>query len=191
MLNGEVVTRPRQDVGLMLQGYGLLPWYSAARNVQVGLEIRGVDAQEAARRGGEWLARLELTGVAKQFPGQLSGGQRQRVALARVLALESRLLLLDEPLSAVDELARERLQRRLFELSRETQTTTLLVTHSVEEAALLADHILLIGDHTPVRHFDVLTPSFKKGAPETRLPRRDDPAFIRFCQTVRARVGLA
>ena len=189
LLDGQPVTKPRQDVGLMLQGYGLLPWYSAARNVQVGLEIRGLDAQEAARRGDAWLERLELVGVAGQYPGQLSGGQRQRVALARVLALESRLLLLDEPLSAVDELGRERLQRRLFELSRQTQTTTLLVTHSVEEAALLADHILLITDYAPVRRYDILTPTFKKAS--EAMPRRDDPAFIAFCQTVRAKVGLA
>ncbi|CAN5905610.1 ABC transporter ATP-binding protein [soil metagenome] len=186
VLDGQPVTKPRQDVGLMLQSYGLLPWYSAARNVQVGLRIRGLDKQKAARRGHEWLQRLELAEVADQFPGQLSGGQRQRVALARVVALESRLLLLDEPLSAVDELGRERLQKRLFEMSRQTGATTLMVTHSVEEAALLADHILLITDHAPIRRYDVLTPPVK-----ATFPRRDDPAFVQFCQTVRTKVGLA
>ena len=107
------------------------------------------------------------------------------MALARVLALEARLLLLDEPLSAVDELGRERLQRRLFELSRETRATTLLVTHSVEEAALLADRILLVSDYAPLTHYDVLTPPAKTG-----FPRRDDAAFIDFCRRVRAQVGL-
>lgn len=185
-LGGQVVTKPRQDVGLMLQSYGLLPWYSAERNVRVGLEIRGLATAEVRRRSDAWLKRLELTEVAGRFPGQLSGGQRQRVALARILALEPRLLLLDEPLSAVDELARERLQKRLFELSRQTGATTLLVTHSIEEAALLADHILLVTDYAPLKHYEVLTLPFKTG-----LPRRDDPAFIAFCQTVRAKVGLA
>ena len=185
-LGGQVVTKPRQDVGLMLQSYGLLPWYSAERNVRVGLEIRGLTTAEVRRRSDVWLKRLELSEVAGRFPGQLSGGQRQRVALARILALEPRLLLLDEPLSAVDELARERLQKRLFELSRQTGATTLLVTHSVEEAALLADHILLVTDYAPLKHYEVLTPPFKTG-----LPRRDNPAFIAFCQTVRAKVGLA
>ncbi len=182
-LGGEVVTRPNPEVGLMLQEYGLLPWYTAQRNIEVGLAIRGLRASEREARSRYWLERLGLGGLGGQYPGQLSGGQRQRVALARLLALQPKILLLDEPFSAVDELARETLQRQLFALSREAGTTTLMVTHNIEEAVLLADRILLIGDYGPVRSFEVLETPFGDAMPE-----RGDPAFVAFCQRIRQRI---
>ena len=94
--------------------------------------------------------------------------------------------MLDEPLSAVDELARERLQMRLFTLSRDANATTVMVTHNIEEAALLAKHILLVTDHAPIRSYETLTTPFGDSFPE-----RGDPAFSRFCQLVRKKVGLA
>jgi NitT/TauT family transport system ATP-binding protein len=184
-LAGEPVIRPNPKVGLMLQDYGLLPWYTTKRNLELGLAIRGVARDERQRRSRYWLTRLGLTAVAGRYPGQLSGGQRQRVALARLLALEPEILLLDEPLSAVDELTRERLQRQLFALSREAGTTTLMVTHNIEEAVLLAERILLIGDHAPIRSFEVLATPFGGVMPE-----RSDPRFIAFCRGIRERMGL-
>lgn len=184
-LAGAPLLRPRSDVGLMLQDYGLLPWYSARRNVEVGLAIAGVPRPARSARSRHWLRRLGLEGVADRYPSQLSGGQRQRVALARVLALEPTLLLLDEPLAAVDELAREVLQRQLYALSREAGSTTVLVTHNVEEAALLAGKILLIGAHGPIRDAEVLESPFAG-----EMPQRADPRFIAFCQLIRARLGL-
>jgi NitT/TauT family transport system ATP-binding protein len=185
LLHGERVTRPHSRTGLMLQDYGLLPWYSARRNIEVGLAISGLPARERQERSAHWLERLGLAELGRKFPRQLSGGQRQRIALARLLALGPELLLLDEPLSAIDELTREKLQRELFGLSRETGSTTLLVTHNIEEAVLLADRILLVTQHAPIRSYELLETPFG-GA----MPRRSDPAFIAFCQQIRERMGL-
>lgn len=169
----------------MLQNYGLLPWFTARRNIEVGLAINGKSLAQREERSALWLARLGLEDLGGKYPAQLSGGQRQRVALARLLALGPRLLLLDEPLSAVDELARERLQRQLFTVSREAGRSTLLVTHNIEEAALLADRILLITQAAPIRSYELLETPFRG-----ELTQRDDPEFIRFCQSIRERMGL-
>lgn len=182
-LRGERVTRPSGDVGLQLQDYGLLPWYSARRNVEVALAIKGVRRAERRERAEHWLGRLGLGSVASRFPTQLSGGQRQRVALARQFALGNELLLLDEPLSAVDELARERLQRELFTLTREGRKTTVMVTHSVEEAVLLSSSVLLITDHAPIAHAELLRTPFGG-----EMPSRTDPSFQALCGEIRERL---
>lgn len=178
--DGQPLLKPNPQIGLMLQAYGLLPWYTARQNIHTGLQIRGLPADERRARADRWLKRLEIDHLADQFPGQLSGGQRQRVALARLLALESRTLLLDEPFSAVDELTRERLQLRLRTLQAELGSTLILVTHSVEEAALLADHILIITNFAPITDATVLHSPFNG-----TTPRRDDPAFTAFCRRIR------
>lgn len=186
-LFGEAITAPSHDVGLMLQDYGLLPWMTAVRNIRLGLKIRGVSRQERHRIGAAWLERMQIAHVADQYPGQLSGGQRQRVALARVLALETDILLLDEPLSAVDELTRERLQARLYAITREIGVTMVMVTHSVEEAALLTDNVLVFPEDGPLHEAQVLRSPF---AGDNAMPRRDDPAFLQFTAQVRAALGL-
>lgn len=183
LLNGASVHGPTRRVGLMLQDYGLLPWYTAQRNLEVGLAIQGHGVREQRERGAAWLGHLGLSAHARKYPAQLSGGQRQRVALARQFALEPELLLLDEPLSAVDELTRERLQRQLHGLVREQGKTTVLVTHNIEEAVLLADHILLVTKQDPVEDAEVLTTPFG-GA----MPARDDPAFLAYCRLLRERL---
>ena len=182
---GRQVTGPSRRVGLMLQDYGLLPWYSARRNIEVGLTISGVEAADSRERASKWLARLGIAEVGDRYPAQLSGGQRQRVALARQFALGNELLLLDEPLSAVDELSRERLQRQLFDLTRETGGTTVMVTHNIEEAVLLASSILLITRHAPIVEAEVLKTPFAG-----RLPSRSEAGFQEFCQHIRERLSL-
>jgi len=182
---GRPITKPDANVGLMLQDYGLLPWYTVERNIRIGLEIRGESSAAMRQRSAEWLDRLGIAAIRNQYPNQVSGGQRQRIALARLLALESTVRLLDEPLSAVDELTRERLQKQLWSLSQADTTTTVLVTHNIEEAVLLADHILIITDYAPVRSFQMLTTPFRN-----ELPARTDPQFIEFCQTIRDIIGV-
>lgn len=184
-LAGETVSGPSGRVGLMLQDYGLLPWFTARRNIEVGLAIS--DVARADRRGlaEHWLERLGLQEVAGKYPAQLSGGQRQRVALARQFALGNELLLLDEPLSAVDELSRERLQRQLFELTRENGGTTVMVTHNIEEAVLLSSRILLVTSHTPIRDAELLEVPFTG-----RIPSRNEPGFQEFCAHLRERLSL-
>jgi len=185
LLDGEPVNRPSKRVGLMLQDYGLLPWFSARRNIEVGLAISGVDRATQRQKADEWLERLGLSEIAGRHPAQLSGGQRQRVALARQFALGNELLLLDEPLSAVDELTRERLQIQLFELTRESGGTTMMVTHSVEEAVLLSSRILLISGTGPIGTPELLISPF----PE-RIPARTEAEFQEYCAMIRARLRL-
>lgn len=181
--NGVALGRPRQEIGLVLQDFGLLPWLSAAANVELGMRLRGLPREEREARCDLWLERLGLTAVAGQFPGQLSGGQRQRVALARLLALQTKALLLDEPFASVDELTRERLQESLGWLVAEMGATQVLVTHSVEEAALLAGRIALILEPLPITRLTVLeNPCWRGGG---ALPAREDPAYFAFCRQIR------
>lgn len=178
--HGKEVDGPQQAVGLMLQDYGLLPWYTARQNIEIGLKIRRTPRDERQQIAEKWLKRLEIDQVADQYPGKLSGGQRQRVGLARLLALKTRILLLDEPLSAVDEMTRERLQKRLWNLQRDLKTTMVMVTHNVEEAALLSDNIMVITGYAPIEGYTVLKSPFNG-----TIPARNDPAFIDFCSQIR------
>jgi ABC-type nitrate/sulfonate/bicarbonate transport system ATPase subunit len=183
---GKPLTGPNLDVGLMLQDYGLLPWMSAERNVQLGLKIRGVSRRERHRIRAEWLERMQISHISKRYPSQLSGGQRQRVALARVLALETDVLLLDEPLSAVDEFTRERLQKKLWTIKTELQATMVLVTHSVEEAVLLTDNILIFPENGSLQKPEILRNPFAG----SEMPTRDNPMFQHFCAEIREVLGL-
>lgn len=189
LLNGAAVRGPSHDVGLMLQDYGLLPWLTAERNVQLGLKIRNVPRADRHRIRAAWLERMQIAHVAKRYPGQLSGGQRQRVALARVLALQTDVLLLDEPLSAVDELTRERLQKALRAIRMELGVTMVMVTHSVEEAALLTDNVLVFPEDGPLSAPLALRSPFA-GVEAADLPGRDDPAFLSFTREIREALGL-
>ncbi|MCL4370569.1 MAG: ATP-binding cassette domain-containing protein [Chloroflexi bacterium] len=149
------VTAPRTSTGLILQDHGLLPWTKAWDNVALGLKIRRVPAAEMEAKVRYWLERLGIDGVAGKYPGQLSGGQRQRVAIARTLALEPSLLLMDEPFSSLDSSTREDLQELVVQLSEGSGMTTVLVTHDIQEAVFLGRKILIVG-HQPIDSFVVV-----------------------------------
>ncbi|APE30246.1 ABC transporter [Halomonas aestuarii] len=135
--------RPQQRrVGLVFQDYALFPHLTARANVMVALDH--LPAPERRRAAEQWLARVRLEGLADRLPAELSGGQRQRVALARALARNPRVLLLDEPFSAVDQVTRRRLQRELALLREEIRIPILLVTHDLDEAAALADRLCVL-----------------------------------------------
>ena len=152
-------TGPRPRTGLILQDYGLLAWATAEKNVMLGLDIRqfyGPDGKHAPaddpfhnhqERADYWLKRLNLEQHKQKYPAQLSGGQRQRVAIARTLALNPDLLLMDEPFSSLDAPTRENLQNLTFELRAEANLTTVIVTHAIEEAAILGRRIMVL--HQP------------------------------------------
>jgi NitT/TauT family transport system ATP-binding protein len=131
-------------VGLILQQYGLFPWFTARENIGLGLKIRGVDAADRQRIVALELARMGLEECADRYPCELSGGQQQRVAIARAMALAPRLLLMDEPFSALDALSRESLQNLLIATLWERRVTALLVTHSIEEAVYLGSTIWVL-----------------------------------------------
>jgi NitT/TauT family transport system ATP-binding protein len=154
-INGEAITRPRPRTGLILQDYGLLTWATVRQNARLGMDVRsfyGADGVHApliespSLSVDQWLARLGLNDVAEKFPGQLSGGQRQRTAIARTLVMQPDLLLMDEPFSSLDAPTRESLQALTQELMVEQGLTLILVTHSIEEAALLGKKILLLNE---------------------------------------------
>lgn len=156
-IDGERLTRPRPRTGLILQDYGLLPWSTVRENVELGLQVRtfyGEDGKHApvnfqpANNISYWLERLGIDGVADKYPSQISGGQRQRSAIARTLALEPDLLLMDEPFSSLDAITREDLQNLTLSLCAEKQLTLVVVTHAIEEAAVLGKKILLL-DRAP------------------------------------------
>jgi ABC-type nitrate/sulfonate/bicarbonate transport system ATPase subunit len=153
-IEGEVLTRPRPRSGLILQDYGLLPWSTVCANVELGLRVRefyGEDGKhtpidfQPGNNVPYWLERLGIAEVADKFPSQISGGQRQRAAIARTLALEPDLLLMDEPFSSLDAITRGDLQNLTLNLCSEQHLTLVIVTHAIEEAAALGKKILLLG----------------------------------------------
>lgn len=139
---------PEHDVGILFQDDALLPWRTARENVGLGLRIRGKARREADAEAELWLERLGLYGLSERYPRSLSGGQRKRVALAQVLALRPRLLLMDEPFASLDAIVRHRVTEDLLALVEGEKIGILLVTHDLEEAQVLADVVYLLS-HGP------------------------------------------
>ena len=149
LIGGEKVERlppEKRDIGLMFQSYALFPNMSVFDNVAFGLKVRGVSGAEVKRRVHEALALVRLTEHDRRRPHQLSGGQRQRVALARATVIRPRVLLLDEPLSALDKALRTGMQVELKRIQREIGITTIFVTHDQEEALTMSDRIGVLRD---------------------------------------------
>ncbi|HEY6356304.1 MAG TPA: ABC transporter ATP-binding protein [Burkholderiaceae bacterium] len=174
-LDGHVVQGPGRDRGFVFQQPNLLPWRTALSNVELGLELQGV---AAAKRRTAAQRLLELVGLgvsARQFPHELSGGMQQRVGLARALAIDPAVLLMDEPFSALDAQTREILQRELLRIHAETGKTILFVTHDLDEAIYLSDRVIVMGAK-PGRIKATLPVPFAR--PRAELPLlRGEPAF--------------
>ena len=136
------------DIGFLFQDDALLPWRTARQNAALGLRIREVPPADADARADHWLSRLGLAGYGDRFPAQLSGGQRKRVAIAQVLALRPRLLLMDEPFAALDAIVRTRITQELLDWVEREHLTVLLVTHDLEEAISASDTVAVLG-HGP------------------------------------------
>ena len=154
LIDGNALTRPRPRTGLILQDYGLLPWATVRENAELGLKVRnfygadGVHTPQDYRPERDvtpWLERLGIAAFADKYPSQISGGQRQRAAIARTLAMQPDLLLMDEPFASLDAVIREDLQRLTLELCVEQGITLVIVTHNIEEAAAMGGKILLLG----------------------------------------------
>jgi NitT/TauT family transport system ATP-binding protein len=130
--------------GYMFQAESLMPWRSALDNVLAGLEFAGVEHSEAERRARHWLDRVGLSGFEKRFPHELSGGMRKRVALAQILILDPRLLLMDEPFSALDIQTRQLMENELLDLWSANRKSVLFITHDLEEAIALSDRVVVL-----------------------------------------------
>ena len=133
------------EVGFLFQDDALLPWRTVAQNVGLGLRIRNLPPDDIDRRVTSWLERVGLTGLGSRYPAQLSGGQRKRAALAQVLVLEPRLLLMDEPFASLDAIVRTRLTQELVTWVEKDGLTLLLVTHDLEEAVSVSDEVYVLG----------------------------------------------
>lgn len=143
-IDGQTNYQPGKDVCMVFQDSGLLPWYTSYENIEYGLKLRGLARSVRADRVRHYLALMGLEGFENSYPHQLSGGMRQRIGLARALACEPRVLLLDEPFAAVDAQTRERLQEELLRLWDLNRMTALFVTHSIDEAAFLSDRVVVL-----------------------------------------------
>ncbi|MBB5018726.1 NitT/TauT family transport system ATP-binding protein [Chitinivorax tropicus] len=169
-VDGQVVSEPGPDRGMVFQEYALFPWMTVSQNVGFGLEIKGMSKPDIRSRVDDLLAKLHLSDFRDRYPKDLSGGMRQRVAIARVLALDSPIMLMDEPFGALDALTRRTLQDELLKIWGEFGKTILFVTHSIEESIYLADRIVVMTYRPGTIKRDVMV----------SLPRPRDPSGAAF-----------
>lgn len=189
-VNKKPLSRPRPETGLIIQDYGLLPWATVRENASLGITIRtfygpdGTHAPMNFRQSHQsvdyWLERLNLLPHANKYPKQLSGGQRQRTAIARTLTLQPDLILMDEPFGSLDAPSRESLQDLTLDLQKEEAITMVIVTHAIEEAAVLGSKVLVLS-HPPNT-----TPLILENPNSGSYDYRQGKSFQQTCQTLRA-----
>ncbi|MDR3288779.1 MAG: ABC transporter ATP-binding protein [Peptococcaceae bacterium] len=143
-IDNRKLEKPAPDRGFIMQGYALLPWRTVRKNIAYGLEVKHIPRKERAEIVQKYISLVGLEGFEDHYPNKLSGGMRQRVAIARSLAYEPEVLLMDEPFAAVDAQTREVLQDELMRIWEKTGKTIIFVTHSIEEAVLLADRVVVM-----------------------------------------------
>jgi NitT/TauT family transport system ATP-binding protein len=146
-LDGTPITAPGPERAMVFQEHGLLPWLTAAQNIEFGLKMQGISKSERLDRVDSALKMVHLSTSAKKYPHQLSGGMRQRVSIARAMVLNPAVLLMDEPFAALDAQTRFLLHEQVQDLWMQTQKTILFVTHSVAEAVRLADRVIVLHSH--------------------------------------------
>ena len=173
--------RRARAYGYVFQAAGLYPWRTVAANVRLPLEIMGYSRSEREKRVRNALDLVELSAFGGRYPWQLSGGMQQRVSIARALAFDAEILLMDEPFGALDEIVRDRLNEQLLALWRKTGMTVLFVTHSIPEAVHLSTKIVVMSPR-PGRITSVIDSPLP---PERPLEIRDTPEFIKVAQGVR------
>ncbi|MBS1160122.1 MAG: transporter related protein [Proteobacteria bacterium] len=169
-VDGKPITAPGPERGMVFQEYALFPWMTVAQNIAFGLEIQKKDPAEIDLTVNQLLELLHLTDFRDRFPKDLSGGMRQRVAIARVLALDSPIMLMDEPFGALDALTRRNLQDELLRIWNKLGKTIIFVTHSIEESIYLADRIVVM----------TYRPGTVKRDQPVTMPRPRDPSSAEF-----------
>ena len=177
VFHGERITEPARDRAIMFQDYSkaLLPWRTVAGNISLSLEACGVAEPERGRRIDELLTKMGLGASARKFPSQLSGGMQQRVQIARCLAQQPRLMLMDEPFGALDALTRQKLQDEVARIATEQRTTTVFITHDLEEAIYLGDRVIALAAG-PGRIAETIEVGIPR--PRNQLLTREDARFL-------------
>lgn len=146
LVDGKPVSGPGADRGMVFQEYALLPWKTTLRNVAFGLQLRGMARDKRTEVAKQYVDLVGLKGYENHYPHQLSGGMRQRAAVARALANQPSVLLMDEPFAAIDAINRKYLQEELTDISAKEKMTVLFITHSIDEAVFLSDRILVLSE---------------------------------------------
>jgi len=188
-LDDQPITGPSAERGVVFQDDVLLPWQNVLENVAFGLKLAGVPRKQRDVRAQELLSLVDLAGFEYRNVWQLSGGQKQRVGIARALAAEPRVLLLDEPFGALDAFTREQMQELLLQVWRQTDTPVFLITHDIEEAIFLATELVLLSPN-PGRIIERLTLDFSRryAAGESARALKSDRQFIETREHILARI---
>jgi NitT/TauT family transport system ATP-binding protein len=179
-LDGNLITKPGHDRAMVFQNASLLPWRTVSKNVAYGLELRGQSGKDAKERVAHYVSLVGLEGFEDAYPHELSGGMQQRANLARALAANPEILLMDEPFAALDAQTREFMQQELLKIWNQTRKTVLFITHQIDEAIFLADRVVVMSAR-PGRIkaiFDIDIPR-----PRTLHVKRD-PSFLKFLDEV-------
>lgn len=169
LVDGRPITGPGPERAFVFQDFALMPWATVIRNAAFGLELAGVNRSEREAVAEKYLHTVGLKGFENKYPHELSGGMRQRVGLARALAVNAKVLLMDEPFSAVDEQTRRKFQEDMLALVKDENKTFIFVTHSIEEAVYVSDRIVLL-HRRPSRVSQIIEPN---------IARDVDPEMIR------------
>ena len=175
LINGTEVKEPRAECGFVFQDFGLYPWRTVAANVEFGLELRGVAPAERREQANTYIDLVGLKGFASHYPHQLSGGMQQRVGIARTLAIQPEILLMDEPFGSLDALTRRIMQFELLRiLDSQQPTTAVFVTHDLEEALILSDRVVVM-TRRPGRCKEIIHVPFPRPRDQDVI---DSPEFI-------------
>jgi len=192
-LDGHAITAPGRDRGMVFQAYTSFDWLTVQRNVEYGMRLNGVPAAERRERAARFIELVHLTKFKDAYPNQLSGGMKQRVAIARTLANEPAILLMDEPFGALDAETRWHMQELMMSIVEQARTTVLMVTHDIEEAIFVADRIIFMSRHPGTVAANIV-PAFKGGR---RWSRKEEvmalPGYVelerQIMQLMRAQAG--